>query len=168
MTVRKKTTEEAPKNANAVLPPSVNVNGYDVMIRPMTGNEENWSGAGGTYNWGQINLSLDSPPQRVAMCLVHELIHACFDHSGLRYKYQNYGGQDIEEEIVSSLGFALAKMIGTETKLVDFVRAAFENKPIEIPEECMQIPIGGNWVTSAEANHVFKTRKPSVQKKVTM
>ena len=50
MTVRKKTTEEAPKNMNAVLPPSVNVNGYDVMIRPMTGNEENWSGAGGTYN----------------------------------------------------------------------------------------------------------------------
>lgn len=134
------------KEETAVLPSSVKVSGYDVTIRPMTGNEEAYSGAGGVYEWGTVSLSLNSPPQRVAMCLVHELLHACFDHSGLRYKYQNVGGHDIEEEIVSSLGFSVAQLIGSETEFVKFVQNAFAGKQVEVPPECMQIPITGNWV----------------------
>lgn len=152
------------KIETAVLPSKIKVAGYDVAVRPMTGNEENFSGAGGTYAWGNINISLDSPPQRVAMCLVHELLHACFDHSGIRYKYQNYGGYDVEEEIVSALGFTIAQIIGTEDKLVDFVRNAFKDRPIEVPQECMQIPIGGNWIMGEEMPAPVQLNK----RKVTM
>ena len=134
------------KEENAVLPSVIKVNGYDVTIRPMAGHEHDFSGAGGIYNWGQINLSLDSPPQLVAMCLVHELLHACFDHSGLRYKYQDVNGLDIEEEIVSSLGYTLTQIIGNEEAFVKFIQNVFKGKPVEVPPECMQIPIGGNWV----------------------
>lgn len=138
------------KEVNAVLPPKIKIAGYDVAVRPMTGNEESYSGAGGTYCYGNINVSLDSPSQRVAMCLMHEVLHACFDHSGLRYKYQNFNGHDIEEEIVSTLGFSLAQIIGTEDQFVDFIRNAFKNRPVEVPQECMQIPIVGNWVMGEE------------------
>ena len=138
------------KVETAVLPATVKVGGFDVMIRAMAGNEEAYSGAGGTYGWGQVNISLDSPPQRVAMTLVHELLHACFEHSGLRYKFQDVNGQDIEEEIVSSLGFTLTQMIGSEDEFVEFVRNAFAGKPIEVTQECVQVPISGNWFLSDE------------------
>lgn len=134
------------KEETAVLPSSVKVSGYDVAIRPMMGNEDIYSGAYGVYDSGTVSLSLNSPSQRVAMCLVHELLHACFEHSGLRCKYRDVSGNDIEEEVVSTLGFSLAQMIGTEAEFVKFVQNAFAGKPIEVKPECMQIPITGNWV----------------------
>jgi hypothetical protein len=133
------------KMETAVLPAVVKVNGFDVTIRPMTGDEQSWSGAGGTYHWGAVNLSLDANPQRVAMCLLHELLHACIDHSSLRYNLHTTDGRDIEEEIVSQLGFTLAQMIATEDVLMKFIKDAFAGKPIEIPAECMQIPMTGGW-----------------------
>lgn len=148
------------KEENAVLPPVVKINGYNVSVRPMAGNEQNYTGAGGIYNFGQVSLALDSPPQLVAMCLVHELLHACFDYSGLRWKYHDVDGKDLEEEIVSSLAFSITQLIANEEDLVKFVRDAFNGKNIEVPPECMQIPISGNWTMSESAGmQAAKTKK---------
>lgn len=146
------------KEENALLPSVVKINGYDVSIRPMAGNESNYSGAGGMYNFGQISLALDSSPQLVAMCLVHELLHACFDYSGLRCKYHNVNGADLEEEIVSSLAFSIAQLIANEKELVEFVQRAFHGKPVEVTPECLQIPVVGNWVMGEEAQNVKRSQ----------
>lgn len=155
------------KIQTAKLPSNIQVAGFDVSVRPMIGQEKEWSSAGGVYSWGAINVDLDSTPQRVAMCLVHELLHACFEHSGLRYKYSYVDGQDVEEEIVSSLGFTLTQILATQDDFVNFVRDAFQGKPIEIPAEALQIPIPGSWGTSVQDAPAPQTkkRKPYVLKK---
>lgn len=131
----------AKKNPVAVLPPVVNVNGFDVAVTPMTNAEENYTQAGGTYSWGQIAISLNNPPQRVAMCLVHELAHACFDHSALRAN--PHITPELEEEIVSSLGFTLTQIIATQEDLVEFVRSAYRGDPIGVNSADFTIPVTG-------------------------
>lgn len=87
------------------------------------------------------------------MCLTHELLHACFDHSALRYKYMDDG---IEEEIVSALGFTLCQMIAQEDEFVEFVRNAFKGLPVEIPEDGMNIPITGGYGATQPCKRVKK------------
>lgn len=141
------------KIKTALLPSIVKVSGYDVVVRSMTTSETAMSGAGGLYNWGEISLNLSSAPQQVAMCLMHELLHACFDHSALRCKYTDDG---IEEEIVSALGFTLCQMIAQEDSFVEFIRNAFKGLPVEIPEDGMNIPITGGYGATQTCKRVKK------------
>lgn len=120
---------------SVVIPNRVQVNGFDVFIRPMAGMEETALEAGGLYQWGDILLSFSSNPQRLAMCLVHEVLHACFDHSGLRYRFNNVNGHDAEEEIVSQLGFTLCQLIATQQEFVDFVQKAYNGMTVRYETE---------------------------------
>ena len=131
----------AKKNPVAVLPPVVTVNGFDVNVTPMTNAEALYTQAGGTYNWGQIAISLDNPPQRIAMCLVHEVVHACIDHSALR-AHPNMT-PELEEQIVSALGFSLTQLIATQKDFVDFVQGAYEGRQIAVEALNFNIPVTG-------------------------
>jgi hypothetical protein len=153
------------KNDTAVLPVTIKVNGFDVSVRAMTDKEQSWSGAAGSYGWGCISLDVSSPPQRVAMCLVHELLHACFEHSGLRCKFQDTEGENLEEEIVSYLGFSIAQMIGSQPELTSFIQGAFAGKTIEVPQECISLPISGNWVLSPEGTEKKIGKSRTLKKK---